>query len=93
MRMASGFRLFSLEQLVVHGAHDRWVAHRTVVHQDAVNRCDRVQKTSRLDLLNDLHVALACLSGLDVVVEHLCVVAVAALDLGADYRSDLLRRP
>jgi hypothetical protein len=77
----------------VNGAHDRRVADCAVVHEHAVYCGDRVEQAPRLYFVDDTRMVLTRLRCLHVVVQDASVVAVAALQFGADDGRDLLRRP
>jgi len=77
----------------VDGAHDRGVADRAIVDEDAVDGGHGVEQPARLDLFGDLGEWGFGIGKRDVVIEHSGVVAVATLDLSAYDRRDLLRRP
>lgn len=93
MPSLGGAGLLALDKLVLNSAHDRGVAHCTVVHGDTVNHSDGVEQPASLDLSHELGVLRPDIVRVQVAVEHLGVVAVAALDLGADDCCDLLWRP
>jgi len=77
----------------VNGPHDGRVTDRAVVDEYTVDGRHRIQKPAILDLGHCLVVRRAVLLGLDVVVEDLRIIPEPALDLRANDRRDLLRRP
>jgi len=85
--------LFALGDLVADGAHDRGVAHGTVVDGRAVDDGDGIEQAATLDLGDDLGELTADIGVLSVVVGNDDLIAEAALELFANDGRDLLRRP
>jgi len=92
-RGASGLRGFAIRDLVAYGAHDGRIADRAVVEWYAIDNRHRVQQPALVDLFDQGSVCRLDLWLLDVAVLDDDLIVETALDLVADYRRDLLRRP
>jgi len=84
---------FAIRDLVADGAHDCRVADRSVVERNAIDNRHWVEQAALVDLLDQGSVCGLGLGLLDVAVLDDDLIVEAALDLVADYRGDLLRRP
>ena len=80
-------------QLRLDGPQDCGVGDRAIVQRVTVDHRHRIEQVRVLDRLDRLEVLGPDLRLASVVIQDRHPVAISALDLGADYGRDLLRRP